>query len=73
MVRLYRREAAAYANFAIGANVSGLRLAPPTKAPSMFSFAMSCAALSGFTEPPYWMQMFFAASAPYSRPITALM
>ena len=36
---------------------SALRLAPPTSAPSTSGWDMSSAALSGFTEPPYWMRI----------------
>src|SRR5262245_32576808 len=35
----------------------GSRLAPPTRAPSMSGWPRSSAALSGFTEPPYWMRI----------------
>ena len=38
--------------FTIAANESGLRLAPPTSAPSISSWPISAVALSGFTLPP---------------------
>gem|GEM_PF-3638722 len=34
-------------------NESASKLAPPTKAPSTFSFAIYSAMFSGLTEPPY--------------------
>ena len=38
--------------FTIAVNESGLRLAPPTSAPSISSWPISEVALSGFTLPP---------------------
>jgi len=38
--------------FTIAVNESGLRLAPPTKAPSISSSPISAVALSGLTLPP---------------------
>jgi len=46
------------------ANVSATRLAPPTRAPSICSWAINSLMLSGFTEPPYRMRVFCAVSAP---------
>ena len=48
-------------NRTMGTNVSAFRDAPPTSAPSMFGIFISSAALSGFTDPPYWMTSASAA------------
>ena len=42
---------------------SGLRLAPPTRKPSMSAQAASSLALAAVTEPPYWMRTLAATSA----------
>ena len=41
-----------------------LRLAPPTRAPSMSGQASSSAALSGLTLPPYWTTTRAAVASP---------
>src|SRR5258705_9378341 len=38
------------------ANLTGSRLAPPTRAPSMSGRARSSRAFSSFTLPPYWIR-----------------
>lgn len=42
---------------------SGLRLAPPTRNPSMSGHEASSLALAAVTEPPYWMRTAPATSA----------
>jgi hypothetical protein len=49
-------QAQALAALTILEKSSALRLAPPTRAPSMSGWDMRSAALSGLTEPPYWMR-----------------
>jgi hypothetical protein len=43
---------------------AALRLAPPTRAPSISGWAMSSGALAGVTEPPYWMRIPWATVGP---------
>jgi hypothetical protein len=50
--------------FTIDAKVSGSRLAPPTRSPSISGCAIRLFALSGLTLPPYRIRTLFAASAP---------
>ena len=60
-------------NRTMGTNVSAFSDAPPTRAPSMFGIFIRAAALSGFTEPPYWITSASAAAAVYSPATTARM
>ena len=48
----------------ISAKTSGFRLAPPTSPPSIISFAMNSAILSGVTLPPYSMRTASAVPSP---------
>ena len=50
----------------IRAKLRGSRLAPPTKAPSIFFWRIRSSAFSGFTLPPYWMRIRSAVGAPQS-------
>ncbi len=59
--------------------LAGLRLAPPTRPPSISGAAMKPAKFSGVMLPPYRSRSYRAAAAPYrsatsarSSPITAL-
>ena len=52
------------APFTMARKSSALRLAPPTSAPSTSGWAMSSAAFSGFTEPPYWIRICVGDGAP---------
>jgi hypothetical protein len=48
----------------IDAKLTGSRLAPPTRNPSISDCAMRLFASLGVTLPPYKMRTLFAASAP---------
>src|SRR6185437_8816500 len=50
--------------FTIIAKLTGSRLAPPTRNPSISGCVIRVFALSGLTLPPYRIRRLFAASAP---------
>ena len=51
-------------------NDSASNEAPPTKPPSMFSFAINSSTFEGLTDPPYKIRIASLTSAPYISLIT---